>query len=325
MFAKRQALVLCIMLFSVVASYASEYAGEFLSIGVGARALGMGGAFTAVADDASAVYWNPAGMVEVKDVEVSSVKLISQSEIDSNYMYLSLAYNAGKETGAFGASFLSQSFNNIMLTDTQGNQVGGLKGAGDNTAYLSYARKITGWLSAGLTVKALFGNYPTGSGSTGYAGFGGDAGVVVDCGEISSVLKGLKAAVNAQDIYTAMYWGSGDGITGGEERIWVNIKSGIEYAPFADPLKGLNSSVVIAADYDTKYNGEYHLGGEYTWNDMIALRGGVKGYLKSGATPGQDGEWSVGAGIKWYFIGIDYAFVNSGMSPLQYISISGRF
>lgn len=42
---------------------ATKYAGEFLKIPVGARAVGMGGAFGAVADDATAPYWNPAGMV----------------------------------------------------------------------------------------------------------------------------------------------------------------------------------------------------------------------------------------------------------------------
>src|SRR5512137_2740714 len=42
---------------------ATKYAGEFMKIPVGARAVGMGGAFSAVADDATAPYWNPAGMV----------------------------------------------------------------------------------------------------------------------------------------------------------------------------------------------------------------------------------------------------------------------
>src|SRR2546428_575593 len=42
---------------------ATKYGGEFLKVPVGARAVGMGGAFVAVADDATAPWWNPAGLV----------------------------------------------------------------------------------------------------------------------------------------------------------------------------------------------------------------------------------------------------------------------
>src|SRR2546428_6361855 len=44
-------------------AFATKYAGEFMKIPIGARAIGMGGAFSAVTDDATAPYWNPAGMV----------------------------------------------------------------------------------------------------------------------------------------------------------------------------------------------------------------------------------------------------------------------
>ena len=44
-------------------AHATKYAGEFMKIAVGARAVGMGGAFASVADDATAPFWNPAGMV----------------------------------------------------------------------------------------------------------------------------------------------------------------------------------------------------------------------------------------------------------------------
>src|SRR5512143_1234923 len=50
-------------LLAAVPVSATKYAGEFMKIPVGARAVGMGGAFSAVADDATAPYWNPAGMV----------------------------------------------------------------------------------------------------------------------------------------------------------------------------------------------------------------------------------------------------------------------
>ena len=64
----RKLLILYITLLSTVASIEAggfkKYAGEFLNNGAGSRALGMGGAYVAVANDVTAGYWNPAGLVE---------------------------------------------------------------------------------------------------------------------------------------------------------------------------------------------------------------------------------------------------------------------
>jgi hypothetical protein len=51
-------------------SFGAKYAGEFLNLGVGGRALGMGGAFVAIADDATATYWNPAGLSQISSQEL---------------------------------------------------------------------------------------------------------------------------------------------------------------------------------------------------------------------------------------------------------------
>ena len=58
-------LLVATALLAVIASpaAATKYAGEFMKIPVGARAVGMGGAFSAVCDAATSPYWNPAGMV----------------------------------------------------------------------------------------------------------------------------------------------------------------------------------------------------------------------------------------------------------------------
>ena len=45
-----------------VADAAEKYAGDFLTLGVGARPLALGGSFAAIADDSTAAYWNPAGL-----------------------------------------------------------------------------------------------------------------------------------------------------------------------------------------------------------------------------------------------------------------------
>ncbi|MDW8295377.1 MAG: PorV/PorQ family protein [Raineya sp.] len=50
----------------VQAQYAPKYSNEFLNIGVGARALGMAGTSTALVDDVTAGYWNPAGLLNIK-------------------------------------------------------------------------------------------------------------------------------------------------------------------------------------------------------------------------------------------------------------------
>ncbi len=52
------------------AAHATKYAGDFLKVPIGARAIGMGAAFTAVADDATAPYWNPAGMIYLPYKEI---------------------------------------------------------------------------------------------------------------------------------------------------------------------------------------------------------------------------------------------------------------
>ena len=67
----RTPLLFVLLCFAFAApAHATKYAGEFLKIPVGARAIGMGGAFSAIADDATAPYWNPAGMVYLPYREV---------------------------------------------------------------------------------------------------------------------------------------------------------------------------------------------------------------------------------------------------------------
>jgi hypothetical protein len=309
-----------VMIFSAgIKAATTDYAGDMLSIGVGARALAMGGAFAAVADDASAMYWNPAGIVNVKGVEVSSVKLLGMEGLDAYYTYLNLIYNPGDNTGSFGIGYLRQQFGGIIIRNGSGDQIGVPREASDNVINATYARKISSWLSAGINAKAMFGMYPDSAARQGYNGFGADAALFIYLGGIFDALKGLSLGINLQDPYAVI------NITGVEERVAYNFKTGIGYdLPFIF-LKNLSSRIIVAADYDTEYNGEYHLGAEFMWNGMIGIRAGIKRYLSGASGLYQDAELSLGAGIKWYFLRIDYAYVNSNISPLQYISISGMF
>ena len=59
-------LIACCYLIGLSA-HAENYAGDFLTNGVGGRALGLGGAYVSIADDATATYWNPAGIAGVSN------------------------------------------------------------------------------------------------------------------------------------------------------------------------------------------------------------------------------------------------------------------
>src|SRR6185437_2420887 len=75
---------------------------EFLSYGVGARSLGMGGAFVSVADDSSATYWNPAGLSQITRKEVSLMEATLFA--DTAYDYYAFVHPSQKGGSAWGLS-----------------------------------------------------------------------------------------------------------------------------------------------------------------------------------------------------------------------------
>jgi hypothetical protein len=101
---------------------ATKYAGEFLKIQVGARALGMGGAFTAVADDATAPYWNPAGMVYLPYREVIPQHQEKFGSL-ANHDYLGGVWPLGGTAGhnaALGVGLLRFAVDDIPITPRPG-------------------------------------------------------------------------------------------------------------------------------------------------------------------------------------------------------------
>ena len=77
---------------------AGSTSAAFLKIGVGARAIGMAGAFTAVADDPYAIYWNPAGLSLLSGSQASFTHNDYFQDLKQDFMTYSFGKNLGSES-----------------------------------------------------------------------------------------------------------------------------------------------------------------------------------------------------------------------------------
>lgn len=119
---------------SVVSVSASKYAGEFLYVGAGARPLAMGGAFCAIASDASAGYWNPAGLSLIQGQEA---QFMHSERFGGLISYDYLGYGRADGTTGLGVSLFRTDAGDIANTtqlewyDTGSDGVFGVDGTGE--------------------------------------------------------------------------------------------------------------------------------------------------------------------------------------------------
>ena len=101
--------------FTAFSQNATKYSNEFLQIGVGARSLAMGGCMIASANDVYAGYWNPAGLVGIKNNAQVALMHASYFAGIANYDYGAWATRAG-DKGAFGISLVRFGVDGIANT-----------------------------------------------------------------------------------------------------------------------------------------------------------------------------------------------------------------
>jgi hypothetical protein len=294
---------------AVAGTGVGKYAGEFLSLGAGGRALGMGGAAVAIAQDVTAGYWNPAGL---SHLDYPQMTLMHDEQFGSlvNYDYGAVALPVGPST-SLALSILRLGVDDIPDTRNAGVDINGnvtydptqfsridpsrvtYFNAADWAVYVSYAKKESDQFSYGANVKFIRREL----------GDNGATGLGFDIAASYMPLDALMLGVNFQDVTTTfLAWD-----TGTNELISPTLKLGTAY--FLDALGG---RFVPAVDVDVRFENrryasmahlgpvslDVHTGVEYQIQDFAALRLGYSDVK----------QLTIGAGLRLPKLNIDYSF-----------------
>ena len=291
----------------------AKYAGEFIALGVGARALGMGGAFAALANDVTAGYWNPAGLARI---DYPQFILMHDAEFGGlvNNDYGAVVIPVGEKT-SLGLSAIRVGVDDIADTRNAGVDAGGnltyditqftrvdpsrvtYFNAADWAVYFSYARRQSETFSWGASVKLIRRDLAE------YSAMG----IGFDVGLWYSPLENLALGANIQDVTTTLVAWS----TGRNELISPTVKLGSAY--FLDAPGG---RIAPALDADIRFENrrtasEAHIGAlsidmhgglEYAFHDLVALRVGYSDVK----------QLTLGAGVHFPKLNIDYSFARFG-------------
>lgn len=309
-------------------------AASFLSIGQGAKATAMGSSFVAVADDPSAIYWNPAGITKTKGMSV----LFDHTEwfADLKYNYVAASYNLG-DLGAVGLSLIASDYGEMKVTTVASPEGTGEEfGVSDIVFSLAYAINLTDNFSIGISPKVISQSIWKSSA----VGFAVDLGV-----QYITPFDGAVLAMSITNFGSKMQLsGTNDDILvdldsdndGTNDKTpasldmdsWplpVNFRVGIAYQPIkvGDHILTLSVEAMHPNDNYESVNA----GGEYAFNDFLFIRGGYKSLFLQDSEEG----YTLGFGLKQNFMGnlsllVDYAYQEFGrLNNIQKFTIGINF
>ncbi|HAN03922.1 MAG TPA: hypothetical protein DCW72_04070 [Elusimicrobia bacterium] len=275
------------------AKSAGTTTADFLNLPIGARAAGMGGAYTAVSEEASAIYWNPAGLVQIP--KLSAIFMRAQYLEEISYQYAAYAHRLSYDSVIAGSVMLTD-IGSITETDISGNTLGSFTPR-DQVFTLSYSKAILEFsdkdidVSVGVSAKYIKSQIVDSA-----KAYAGDIGVMT---------------YNFSDIpyrLSVVATNMGGGLTYDTESnpIPLTFKLGAAVNPFRNLL--VATDVVLP-----KHNKpSVRLGAELaaTPNELtrLCVRAGLDTQKMSDGISG----FSMGVGATLHFFSLDYAFVPMG-------------
>lgn len=323
----------------------AKYSNEFLSIGVGARSLGMGNAFISSVDDVTSGYWNPAGLMRISsNIQVAAMHAEHFAGI-AKYDYGALAAKIDSNS-SLGASFIRFGIDNIPntidLIDNNGNiNYDRIKSfsAIDYAFLLSYARKLgIEGLNVGANAKIIRRTV----GEFGSAwGFGLDAGAqykfekwmfALMARDITSTFNAWSFTLSdrVKEVFT---------LTGNEipqnsleitlpqwiiginrKEIFAEKFSVTSEVNFVNTFDGMRNTLIKSNTWSMSPQA----GIEFGFRDFIFLRAGIGNFQKVKEARTLD-KWvaqpNFGVGVRIKSLSIDYALSNITQSVGLYSNI----
>ena len=333
----KSVIIIFIILISFNFSFSQSKVGTtavpFLGISVGARATAMGGAFAAVSDDATSLYYNPGGFSRSGKSQFLANHI--NWLVDTKLIWLGFIVNLDG-TNAIGLSFTQLDYGEEEVTTVLEPEGTGEKwGATDIAAAVSYARNVTDRFSVGGTIKYIQEKILNESASA----FAVDVGLL-----FITQFNDMKLGMSISNFGTDMKMGGRDLLQrvdldpdalGNNETIVSNLKTDSWSLPLffrvgvaMDIIKTTMTRFTVAVDAfrPTDNTETINAGGEFAFNDWVFLRAGYKSLFREESEEGL----TVGAGaqLPWGTLtcNFDYTYADFGLfENIQMIAIGIRF
>ncbi len=331
-------IALALLVVTTLRAQDTKYGGAFLELGIGPRALALGSAYSALADDGSGFYWNPAGTAFMTSLNVSMMYANLFNSLE-NHGYVSVAMPIFGDAVVsaswirlavedipryYDANLLQERDERYLDPDRNGLRAGpiGSFTFANNAYFITFSRihhwkADLGWQYFELPIDFAYGlNFKMidiGLDDKTGSGLGVDGGVRIATG-LDDLFADenfglLSIGVSVQDVFqTAITWDTDSKQKDEIERAW---RFGFAYN---QPLLFIDSEILFAYDIYTKYEGSWHLGSEFVYNKLMALRFGF-----------YDGEFTAGAGISYWKLSVDYAYQSHDLGNLHRVGISFHF